>query len=89
LLFLVSIAGVATVVDDYEGGDRIAEIGASLFDLFMFPLIILDWLRIDVEPGWVFYLLLFFNFIVNSFVITSLLNLCYLRLKKRLIRRAG
>jgi quinol-cytochrome oxidoreductase complex cytochrome b subunit len=38
MLFLFSFFGFLTTIDEYDGGNEAAEIGASIFEIFIFPL---------------------------------------------------
>ena len=89
LLFLICLAGTVTTIDDYNGGDKVAEICNSLFPIFFFPAIVLDYFGLDISSkyAWIYFILFIVNFFINSIVLTTLFNHVYLKFRRILHKK--
>jgi len=83
-VFFFALSGVIITADEYEGGNKLAEFGSSIFVVFTFPIILLnEQFNGSYSSNYDFLLLILFllNFLLNSFILTTLLNLLFLKLK--------
>jgi hypothetical protein len=83
-VFFFSLSCVIITADEYEGGNKLAEFGTSIFVIFTFPIFFLyDLFNGTYSSEYDFLLLILFllNFLTNSFLIVTLLNFLFLKLK--------
>jgi|GEM_PF-5121256 len=90
LLYFFAFNSTLITIDEYEGGNRLAEFGTTLFEVFSFPLILVDYLGIELNSKHdiLFTLLFVINFLINSILITTVINLLYLK-SLRILKRVN
>ena len=84
VVFFFSLSGVIITADEYEGGSKLAEFGSSIFVIFTFPIFFLyEQFNGTYSSNYDFLVLILFliNFLINSFLLATLLNLLFLKLK--------
>src|SRR5687767_4848411 len=83
-VFFFSLSGVIITADEYEGGNKLAEFATSIFVIFTFPIFFFYDLfngSYSSEYDFLVLILFFINFLINSFLIATLLNFSFLKLK--------
>jgi hypothetical protein len=90
-LFLFGLTCAVHVGDEYEGGDRVAEFGANIFEYVLaFPANLIDYLTnksLQIDNGLVLPILIL-DSVINCLIITTFLNFFYKQVEKRFGRLA-
>lgn len=88
-LFLFGLGSVCIVSDEYDGGDRLSEFGADLFQYVLaFPANTIDFLLnkpFKISDG-LALLIFVLNSILNCIIVTTVINFLYMQVERFLKR---
>src|SRR5688572_9906857 len=84
-LFVLCFACFLQIIDEYEGGNLFAEIGALIFyNVFFFPAGFMKHFLHAFEPDWIVGLIMLLLLIINGTAITVALNYFFIKVTAHL-----